>query len=241
MNHHVSIVNGWLYKSSVNRSGNSNLLIEHNANMLLGRDSHLHKSSGTVQLATPVIGDATNVEQETEHLTESTVDDMMRYIRHVYNTTPIPHTTVVPTMSDCMEAIKRRLKYRVQRHLTPDYVVRSIPRLSRYNYTQRGLTHHDPRPSNWVRDDEGNLALVDWESAMIAPWEYTVATFVTHLIEYGDPRFTSQVCAWSQNQPLLYSMLTVRRAEVVSWWYAHVNATAGAAWYDHLTTTLELT
>lgn len=143
---------------------------------------------------------------------------------------------LAPNINTIRENIVERMKTRIDESKVPEKLLNLIPKELELDKFDLTLVHADPRPENWVENDNGALVLIDWESACFAPWEFGLASLVSHTIEYGYPQLVSEIIdEVSKNTTLDYSLyewsMKLRAVSVASWYYFDEGEKSGDDWY----------
>lgn len=236
-NHHVYSDGRIFYKRAKDDANSSRIVLEAKVNEILGRECELVPGP-PVSIVTKRFG---NVVPNKE-IRESFVREAMRVMQDTYY---VPHSKLVkvnnlaPSLSDFHKITDEKLRHRINKKRNPEILLNIFPDLASLKETNQGLVHSDPRPANWLRQDEGTLMLIDWESALIAPWEFAVISFVSYLFEYGRPdlahfaieeakehsHLDKRMLAWSAN---------FRTASISSWYFAYEGSDSGMEWMNKL-------
>lgn len=161
---------------------------------------------------------------ETQNINRGTIDEV---------------SLLAPNMNEIRGQIVERMEDRVDLGTVPASLLSLIPPELETVHVPLTLVHADPRPENWVISPEGELVLIDWESACLAPWEFGLASLVSHTVEYGNPELVKvileQVERTARIDHSLYEWsMKLRAVSVASWYYYDEGKKSGDKWVSEL-------
>lgn len=236
-NHRVYSDGQVFYKRSRDDRSASKIVLEAKVNEMLGRKSELLPGP-PVSLVTERLGSPlTNKDLRESFVRES--------VRVMFDSHFLPRNKVeviknlVPSVNDMREEIEGKIKSRMSTKQNPEMLLNVLPvPLISSNYTL-GLVHSDPRPANWLKKDDGTLVLIDWESAVAAPWEFAVVSFASYLYEYGRPDLVELVFEEADHvgnlsRNLMQWSANYRTAATASWYFANEDFDSGMNWVNKM-------
>lgn len=236
-NHRVYSDGQIFYKRAKDDANSSRIVLEAKVNEILGRDCELIPGP-PVSIITKKFGNAVAQRE----VRGSFVREAMRVMQETYY---VPRgkllkiNNLAPSLFDFHQTTEEKLRHRINEKRNPEFLLNILPDLSNIRETSQGLVHSDPRPANWLKQDDGTLIMIDWESALIAPWEFAVVSFASYLFEYGrtdlahfaieeaeeHSHLDKRMLAWSAN---------FRTASISSWYFAYEGFDSGMNWMNKL-------
>lgn len=236
-NHRVYSDGNVFYKRSRSDQSASNIVLEAQVNEILGLESKLVPGP-PVSILSERLGQSLRYNE----IRESFVREAIRVMadNHYLSDTKTSHiASLAPSWNNFRDSMEEKIRYRINSQQNPELLLNILPQritCSKYNL---GLVHSDPRPANWLRRDDGTLILIDWESAVIAPWEFAVVSFASYLFEYGrsDLAFFALEEAHenhSMNTRLLEWSANYRTAATSSWYFANEGFDSGMKWVNKM-------
>lgn len=231
--HHKVYSDGNVFlKSSRSVDASSEIVLEYTVGRALGREAKLLPGP-PVSVLTPKYGVAIT------ELSEASVRDMVRYLCGLSGFSGDSlriFENLAPDFNDVLRIGREKVASRVEAGLVDksvlDMMVVSIPRDDSWV-----LSHGDPRSANWIIEPDSKVSLIDWESAVIAPIEFSIAALATYVYEDGradlvDYIFDEACKHVSLDSDLVSDVLRFRIALMVSWYYAFEGIVSGNTWLD---------
>jgi len=229
--HSVYSDNEVFFKQARSDTAASEIVLEYTVQKILGFDSRLIPGP-PVSLLTPNYG------VQLTGLDEATVRESVRVM---FTTSQVSADdlnelkSLAPTVNDFRDKVESKIAWRVSQKKNPVKLFKILPESLNFNEESLVLCHCDPRPENWLRNNDGNLLLIDWESAVLAPWEFAVASYASYVFEFGNPElleavFDEAMKIKALNMGVLEWSAALRRASVCSWYYDDEGFESGDHW-----------
>jgi len=236
-NHRVYSDGTVFYKRARDNNSSANIVLEHTVNTILGRKSELFPGP-PVSVLSERVGNSLTAKD----VRESFVREALRVMLEVHYISPNKYNQVakiVPSWNDFRNTMQEKIQYRIDMDQNPKFLLDVLPPAASCSNYVLGLVHSDPRPANWVREESGTLELIDWESALIAPWEFAVISLVSYLYEYGRTdlahfAFDEAHEYSTMNSNLLQWSANYRTAATSSWYFANESFDSGMNWVNKM-------
>lgn len=235
--HHKVYSDGTVFlKKSRSDQGSSEIVLEYSVQKLLGIESKLIPGP-PVSLLTPNYG------VQLTSLNETIVRESVRTMFQISETTRVNLNElegIAPTVNHFRDKVERKIAWRVSEGRNPVKLFKILPEALEIDTELLVLCHCDPRPENWLINDENQLLLIDWESAVLAPWEFAVVSYASYVYEYGNPElvaivFEEALKIGPLNKDIVLWAAALRRASVCSWYYDDEGSQVGDQWLHGLT------
>lgn len=235
--HHKVYSDGDVFlKKARSDEGSSEIVLEYSVQKLLGFEAKLIPGP-PVSLLTPNYG------EQLTSLNESIVRESVRTMFQISETTRVNLKElegIAPTVNDFRDKVERKIAWRVSEGRNPVKLFKILPETLEIETDSLVLCHCDPRPENWLVNSDGQLVLIDWESAVLAPWEFAVVSYASYVYEYGNPELISAVFEEALkigplNKDVVLWAAALRRVSVCSWYYDDEGFMVGDTWLKGLT------
>lgn len=235
--HHKVYSDGNVFlKKARSDQGSSEIVLEYSVQKLLGFDAKLIPGP-PVSLLTPNYGVQLN------YLSETVVRESVRTMFQISETTKVSLKElegIAPTVNEFRDKVERKIAWRVSEGRNPVKLFKILPEVLEVDSDSLVLCHCDPRPENWLIDAANKLLLIDWESAVLAPWEFAVVSYASYVYEYGNPELLAAVFDEALkikplNKDIVLWAAALRRVSVCSWYYDDEGAQVGDHWLKGLT------
>lgn len=235
--HHSVFSDGEVFlKKARDNGGSSEIVLEYTVQKSLGIESALIPGP-PVSLLTPNYG------EQLTSLNESIVREAVRVMNEIAVNTKKDIedlSSIAPSVNDFREKVERKIAWRVSEGRNPAKLFSFLPEMREFDEDSYVLCHCDPRPENWLRDESGKLILIDWESAVIAPWEFAVVSFASYVYEYGNPELLpaifDEALKFRKLDPSIVEWsAALRRISVCSWYFDDEGEEVGNNWMRGLT------
>lgn len=230
--HHTVYSDGEVFfKQARSDEAASEIVLEYTVQKILGFESRLIPGP-PVSLLTPNYG---------AQLTGLDSKIVRESVQTMYKTSQVKSEdmlelkSLAPTVNDFRDKVESKLAWRVANKKNPTKLFKILPEEENFNEDSLVLCHCDPRPENWLRNDNDELILIDWESAVLAPWEFAVASYASYVYEYGRPDLLEDVFDEAKkiktlDLDILQWSAELRRVSVCSWYYDDEGYESGDAW-----------
>jgi len=235
-NRHKVFTNGEKYLKQARSNENAHeIVLEYSVQKALGQNVQLFPGP-PVAVLTPKLGtQLTKLNSETVRKQANVVQSMKNLDKEILEDI----AKLAPDINTIRTNIKNRMATRIAEGKVPEKLLNLIPKELELDKFDLTLVHADPRPENWVKNNKDELTLIDWESACFAPWEFGLASLVSHTIEYGYPQLVSEIIdEASRTTTIDYSLyewsMKLRAASVSSWYYFDEGEESGNKWYQKI-------
>ena len=235
--HHKVYSDGRVFlKKARSDQGSSEIVLEYSVQKLLGFDAKLIPGP-PVSLLTPNYGMQLTI------LNENVVRESVRTMFQISETTKVNLKElegIAPTVNEFRDKVERKIAWRVSEGRNPVKLFKILPEILEIDSESLVLCHCDPRPENWLIDGDNKLILIDWESAVLAPWEFAVVSYASYVYEYGNPEllfavFDEALKIGPLNKDVVLWSAALRRVSVCSWYYDDEGFKVGDNWLKGLT------
>lgn len=227
--HHTVFTDGTNYLKQANTMrSREQLYREYSINRLLGRETEIFCERPFSVLTAGYGASMTEYSQEF-------ITGAVRALQRVTGVVvPLSVMTVIPDVNTYREQVLSRLHKRILLKKNPTSLLKLLPPPLDFHLRDVSLTHSDPRPENWVVDND-EYHLIDWESGVLAPRELTIASLALYTIELNQPSYSETVITEAaENEPLnefFFSWcVQLRRVSAASWFYDEKGTTQGGKW-----------
>lgn len=237
-NHYVYSDGKVFYKKSKDDASASKIVLEAQVNEILHRD-YLLLPGPPVSIVTESLGK----DIVSSDVRESFVREGIRVMYdnfYVSDKRMKSLSNLAPLLSDVRDKTYKKIADRVKKGVNPSFLLNIFDEPLFYSPSLNGLVHSDPRPANWLKSDDGTLLLIDWESAVIAPWEFSVVAFASYMFEYGRRDLAQMIFEEAYDtskvdRRLLQWCANYRTANTASWYFEYESYDSGIKWVDGLT------
>jgi thiamine kinase-like enzyme len=235
--HHKVYSDGDVFlKKARSDEGSSEIVLEYSVQKLLGFESKLIPGP-PVSLLTANYGD------QLTSLTEDIVRESVRTMFQISETTKVNLKElegIAPTVNDFRDKVERKIAWRVSEGRNPVKLFKILPEILEIESESLVLCHCDPRPENWLVNSDGHLVLIDWESAVLAPWEFAVVSYASYVYEYGNAEllfavFEEALKIGPLKKDIVLWSAALRRVSVCSWYFDDEGFKVGDSWLKGLT------
>lgn len=235
--HHKVYSDGEVFlKKARSDQGSSEIVLEYSVQKLLGFESKLIPGP-------PVSLLTANYGEQLTSLNASIVRESVRTMFQISETTRVNLKElegIAPTVNDFRDKVERKIEWRVSEGRNPVKLFKILPETLEIDAESLVLCHCDPRPENWLVNSDGQLILIDWESAVLAPWEFAVVSYASYVYEYGNPEllfavFEEALKIGPLNKDVVLWAAALRRVSVCSWYYDDEGFKVGDNWLKGLT------
>lgn len=223
-------------KKARSDEGSSEIVLEYSVQKLLGFESKLIPGP-------PVSLLTSNYGEQLTSLSESIVRESVRTMFQISETTKVNLKElegIAPTVNQFRDKVERKIAWRVSEGRNPVKLFKILPEALEIESESFVLCHCDPRPENWLIDGDNKLILIDWESAVLAPWEFAVVSYASYVYEYGNPELISAIFEEALkigplNKDIVLWAAALRRVAVCSWYFDDEGLKVGDSWLKGLT------
>lgn len=235
--HHKVYSDGEVFlKKARSDEGSSEIVLEYSVQKLLGFESKLIPGP-PVSLLTENYG------EQLTSLNESVVRESVRTMFQISETSKVNLKElegIAPTVNQFRDKVERKIAWRVSEGRNPVKLFKILPETLDIESAAFVLCHCDPRPENWLINGDNKLILIDWESAVLAPWEFAVVSYASYVYEYGNPELISIIFEEALkigplNKDIVLWSAALRRVAVCSWYYDDEGSKIGDNWLKGLT------
>lgn len=232
--HHNVYSDGSLFlKRSRSDEGSTEIVLEYVVQKALNRDAVLLPGP-PVSLLTPRYGKPLGEYQESDefgrravHTIAQTIDSTRSSLSEL--------SSLAPDANTLRTKVERRIAQRLAQGKNPVELFDLLPDPLDLGSVNLVLTHGDPRPENWLRSSDGSLLLIDWESAILAPWEFAITSFISYMVESGQSHLVKPIMDEAESIKSLDGRLLswsadLRSTSVLSWYLYDEGFESGQEW-----------